>query len=265
MVRFKGLLSAILAGVAVAWLASPAQASFQIAVFVDGAANPSLVTTGTANNFSANGVVGDGVNNLFNVSVNSQTNWNGSQQGDLMSDTSNNTITALFGSGTHTLTILISENDWMAPTTNKVLLSDSTGGSIGVIGIGATNNVSASVTGYLDTSNALPTTINPGGSATPTTSASASVTGTGFTNTTAPLVFNPGTVSAIVNSSTPFTLTEKLVYTFTVSGNPVIASGGSSTTLTATVPVPAGVVLALSGLPVLGAGAWLRRRRKVVA
>jgi len=70
--------------------------------------------------------------------------------------------------------------------------------------------------------------------------------------------FGSATASGIATN--PYTLTEVI----TVNLNP-----GSSTTgdaqLTVTNPAPAGLVLALVGMPVFGIGAYIRRRRAVAA
>jgi len=54
-----------------------------------------------------------------------------------------------------------------------------------------------------------------------------------------------------------YSMTERLVINFSASGGVVSLDGGS----TVSVPAPAGLILVLTGTPVLGVGAWVRRRR----
>jgi hypothetical protein len=65
-----------------------------------------------------------------------------------------------------------------------------------------------------------------------------------------------GTGSVSYNGATPYTLTEKLSFSLSPNSN---TSGDGQITITT--PAPAGVVLALTGLPCCGIGAWIRRRR----
>jgi len=63
-----------------------------------------------------------------------------------------------------------------------------------------------------------------------------------------------------VTGSTPYSLTERIVITAgATSGG--LATGDAEIQSTSSVPAPAGLALALAGLPVLGIGAWIRRRR----
>ena len=71
----------------------------------------------------------------------------------------------------------------------------------------------------------------------------------------------PDTVSSLGMLSVPYSITSR----FTIS-NVVIPAGGSlqltgTATVTSAVPAPAGLVLAVAGMPVFGLGAWVRRRR----
>jgi hypothetical protein len=64
-----------------------------------------------------------------------------------------------------------------------------------------------------------------------------------------------GTGSLAVSGATPYSLTEQIVITAGAG------AGNTSGDYELSVPAPAGLILALSGTPVLGFGAWLRRRR----
>jgi hypothetical protein len=73
--------------------------------------------------------------------------------------------------------------------------------------------------------------------------------------------------SSYKNDATPATFSRtSTLYSVTVTNALALVAGGdlnygSTTTLAAT-PAPAGLVLALTGLPALGIGGWLRRRHK---
>jgi len=87
-------------------------------------------------------------------------------------------------------------------------------------------------------------------------------TGTG-TMGNASSVLNPNpAVGSLFNIVNPFTFYQ----TYTLMGftNTAMAGSLSAGTQISSVPAPAGLVLALTGLPV-GAGAWLRRRKVVGA
>jgi len=67
-----------------------------------------------------------------------------------------------------------------------------------------------------------------------------------------------GTGGFQVTGATPYSLTQRILITATGAG---LTSGDFEINA---VPAPAGLVLALSATPVLGIGAWLRRRKAVV-
>ena len=254
MLSFRKFLSAAALLVGAAILApAQARADFEISVFVDGV-NQNVTTSGTANSFFFIGSVSD-----FNIQVTSGTNWSGAPTGALMSNTSNNQVTTDFGAagGTHTITIVISENGWTAPTSSLLQLSSSAGGSIG--DTGGTLSVSATNQGFLDNTNTLATTATPGGSSTPLANASAALGATG----TNPLVYNPSPANSIVPGGTPFSMTEVFSFTFTMgAGSGQDSADVSGSVSVAPVPVPPGFLLALTSLPALGVGAWFRRRRQ---
>ena len=192
-----------------------------------------------------------------NLSINSATNWSGAQAGNYLQDTTNLAVTTAFGlaGGTHTLTVVISENFWVAPANAPLLMSTSGGGSIGVIS--GSNTLAAGDIGYVDNSNVLATSMTPGGAATPDSTGGKSLP----PGTTGNYTLSPSPATAVAPAMR-FTMTEVFNLTFTVGANSVAASGGISDTFTVTpVPAPAGALLALAGLPCLGIGAWLRRRQ----
>jgi len=262
MTRTRNLfVVAALVGYAVLGAPGQARAGVAITVYVDGVnQNVALDAGSTANKFN---VTGAAVSN-FTVSITSLTNWAGTQDGSFMSNTSNNQITTNFGSsgGTHKIDIVISENGWVAPVGPGIVLSTTAGGSLTNIG-SATATVAATNEGFLDTSNTLATSATPGGAFTPLQNASASRTGTGTkTLTYLPDNGGNGVSNPNVNGAAPFTLTQVYSFTFTTTGSNQVSADVSGSVVAA-VPAPAGLVLAFTGLPVLGVGGWWRRRRSL--
>jgi hypothetical protein len=264
----KFFIATVVAVVSLIGSAPTAKAAFQITLYVDGV-NQNVGTVGNAQHFSVpinvnTGTV-DGVS-FFNInSINANTNWSGTQVGGARLGSSFNAdFSTDFGpnGGTHTLTIVLSENGWLAPAGNPLGLSLSAGGSIGNTPGGPSNQtltVDSTAQGFLDTGNVLATSQTPVGSTTPLASASASVNGTNTDN----LVYTPDPATSLVPGAVPFTLTTVYTFTVTTDGNNT-GDFNVSGSLTAAAPAPAGLVLALTGLPTLGLGAWLRRRRQAV-
>ncbi len=74
--------------------------------------------------------------------------------------------------------------------------------------------------------------------------------------------YGSGSDTTSFSASGTYSLTNEVSYTFTgvtAANQELISEGNVSTTVTT--PVPSTAVLALSGLPLLGLGLWLRRRK----
>jgi hypothetical protein len=262
MNRFHKKLSAIIAalvGTAMLAAPSPARAAFSVRVYDDGVLQPGVFFGG-----SNNSLVYSGSTTHFDITNGSAlSNWSGLQSGSTMSLGNNTSITPTFfpvGPSTHTIRIELSEDGWLAPTGNLLALSSSAGGSMAVTSTTTdAQSVTSTYQGFLDNTNTL--FGKPGGASTPVQNASATLNGTG----TAPLNYNPGTsTNDTAPGGTPFSLTEVLEFTFTLNPgfDSVGATASDSTSVRpSAVPAPAGIILALSGTPVLGIGAWFRRRR----
>jgi len=263
--------TALLIGAAILGAPTPAHAAYNVQVYDDGVlqtvnlngANPgaainvftagnSLVFFGATTNFS--------ISNGSGLSNNPGTNGSGNL--DL---SSNEQITTTFGAGggTHTIQIVLSQTDWNTPTGSPLSLTSSAGGSAAYIAGTAplaTQTISATYQGFLDNTNTL--FGQPAAGSTPIQSASVTLNTPG----TAPLVFTPGTAgNNTVPGGTPFSLTDVLSFTFALDAGSGQATANVSASTVASVPAPAGVVLALAGLPCLGIGTWLKRRRQTVA
>ncbi len=262
MMRSKKLwaLAVALTGALVFGSASQARASYSVQVYDDGvlqggvgvlAIGNSLIFTGSTTHFSITN--GSGLSNNP-----------GSPGGSNLILSSNEQISTTFGAtgGTHTIKIVLSQTDWNSPVGNPLTLSSSAGGSISNLISGSNPNAQTHVTatyqGFLANSNVLFATPAAGGTATQT--ATASVTGIGSNG----LVFTPGiSVNPTVPGGVPFSMTDVLTFTFTQDAGSGQATANVSASSVASVPAPAGLVLVLAGLPCLGIGRWLRRRKTV--
>jgi hypothetical protein len=69
--------------------------------------------------------------------------------------------------------------------------------------------------------------------------------------------------SSLVTTTSPYTLTSVITLNFT--NNNASFSGNGTISLVSAVPVPAGLVLVLTGLPMFGAMGWIRRRATILA
>jgi len=264
--KYLALVAILLVGAAVLGAPTRTEAAFSIKVFVDNV-DQGVTTIGSDQHFriAVDPITGaQAVNNFSINSINANTNWSGSQSGSRLGTSFNADFSTAFGpnGGTHQITIVISENGWLAPVGSPLILSQSAGGSVGNTDGSPPNqtlSVSSTAQGFLDTGNTLAITQTPGGGFTPVANAGASVVGTG----SHALVYAPDPAISIVPGSVPFTMTTKYVFTVTTTGTNT-GDFNVSGSLTAAVPVPAGLVLALTGLPTLGLGAWLRRRRQAV-
>jgi len=262
MIRFQKYLPliALLATAFLLGTPTKARAGYSVRVYDDG------VLQGGINVFTAgNQLVFFGTTTHFSISNGSGLSNNpGTQGGSNLSLSNNEQISTTFGStgGQHTIRIELSQDNWLAPTGTPLNLSSSAGGSTGYVtgtNLSATQTISASYQGFLDNTNAL--FGQPGVGATPIQNASSTQNSAG----SSPLVFAPPVSSnGLVPGGTPFSITDVLTFNFKMDAGSGQATANVSGSTVASVPAPAGIVLALTGLPFLGIGAWLRRRRQAV-
>jgi hypothetical protein len=241
--------------VGLALLGTPGKASAQIEIdfSVDGGARTFGASSGgSLATFS--GTVGG----LYNVVI-TVGNTNSPGTPGLAFDTqSNNTVTSLFTSGTHTLTVFVSSTGFTTPQSPPPTTLSSSFSAVALTG----GTINYNFQSFADPTNRLfggiPAT--PGlpvfpvpapDTATPNlTSSTTGQAGTGVLANSA--LFSP-------NGAT-YSLTNALSITTNAAFSLTNFSGNTRVTPNP-VPVPAGLALALSGLPALGLG-WLRRRRK---
>jgi len=262
MLRLRKLLPLVVAAVAaIMGSANRAEAGFVAQIYDDGKLE-ATVTAGSPNSLSFAGIA----TTHFSVSGSGLSNFPGSQAGSLLNLSGNSFIQTNFSGGgtqTHTLQVVYSENGWTAPVGTPItLISTSSGGSAAFIGGNNTGLVQASYQSFLDNTNAQPLPANGAAFAAPGGAFTAALTGSA--TSIGGLALSPTTASNTnVPGGTPFTMSTVMGYTFTLDSG-VLGSANISGSSVAAVPAPAGVVLALTGLPVLGIGGWLRRRRQAV-
>jgi hypothetical protein len=250
-------LMAVLAGAAILGVPSQARAGFGIQVYDDGVLKTSTVTPLTATSWSISATTPD-----FQMSGTASIQLTGNGQ---LFVSYNDQVTTLT-TGTHTLTLLVTNTGYTLPAGSQVLLSSSGGGSyVGTSG----NTVVGNTLGFLDPNNTMfgnglggtipvasPSgVVSPNSQSTPT-STTGTVTGNGMTES---LVYTPPTGTNLVTSAVPFSLTNVTFFTFHGAiGDTANISNSLDTTA---VPAPPGLGLVLAGLPCLAIGIWLRRRQ----
>jgi len=233
MIRFRKLVPlAVLVGAAMLGAPPAAHASLEL-VLTSGGSTVTKSDPNSGGNVSYTGAVGS-----FNVQV---AYGDSNSPGGLSALTEAGSIKITnTSSSQQTITIVVSAQDFQSPSSPPAMdVLDTVSGSV------ATGSLlSGTAQGFADASNTL--------------------FGTGFASTL--LTFGPngkstsfaqsGDVNGFFNSGAySLTFTE----TFTLAGNSSLTlTGGNVQTV---VPAPAGVVLALTGLPLLGVGGWLRRRK----
>jgi hypothetical protein len=254
--RVSMLCAALLTGAALLSTAAPAKAAITIAISIDGGATFSTfagaegqisfaapdVTTAGGTVISVRATTNEPLNSAVAQISQVQININGGASIDVIP-----------------LVVRISDRDFDQPVSSNSVLSSSFSGTVGPnttvtdpIGPGPLVSTFQSV---IDNSNTLfgglPGVLTPG----PTDT-------TGLQVVTIPLVSGTddfsGTASKVVSNVAPFSLSNefRLLNLTIASGTQIQFTG----TTTLSVPAPAGLLLALSGLPVLGLRMWRRRK-----
>lgn len=241
-------------------LATPTavRAGFAVQVYDDGVLQGGITTL-----VNGNSLIFSGTTTHFSITNGSGLSNNPGATSSILGLSSNEQISTTFGAtgGTHNITIVLSQSDWLAPSGSPLTLSSSAGGSLSYAtgtNASAAESVSATYQGFLDDTNTL--FGQPAAGSSPLQSANASRTSVG----TSPLVFSPGTsVNDNVPGGTPFSMTDVLSFTFTLdAGSGQATANASASTTTTVVPEPSTLLLALTGFPLLSIPAWLRLRRR---
>lgn len=233
----KFCFAAVMIGLMVLGSATPARAAFEIALQeagVNGGAATVVVSGANFSNLNWDGNYGD-----FTVEVLGGSSHNAATLSDLLSSTTRVTNNS---TDTKTLMILVSQTDYTLPVGSPLSVESGLGGSVSTGTLSMTNIFQA----YADAGNTLRGT-------TDFTTGPQSAAPNGST-------FDTGSATGLFSRTGSYSLTT--ITTFTLSGGGV-ANFSSHENLKAptAASAPTGLVLALTGLPVLGLAAWARRRR----
>jgi len=162
----------------------------------------------------------------------------GPTQSELLSSTTSVTEN---GSGTHTVTITITGSGYTAPTAPPPITAfTSFSGNVNTVGTGTSGYLFSAKAG----SNTIDTAAGPGAF------------------TTAGAFTTPDSTTTITSLSSPYSIQQTLVLNMNTHNERI---NYSSQTLLTQTPAPGGIVLAVTCLPCLGIGVWLRRRKAKVA
>jgi hypothetical protein len=218
-----------------------ARADLEIALSYDNGARV-VVATGASfgavsftNTFGAAGV-GDATG--FTVNVFGGSSDNGSVLSDLLSSTTSVTNN---GTATHTLHLFVTQTDYTLPVGSPLKMESGLGGSVNTPTLTLSNIYQA----WIDQANALFGMPAGGTNGLQTAAANGST-------------FDTGSASGNFARSGNFSLTAEANFQLTAGGKANYSAHVNVTN--PAVPAPAGIVLALTGLPLLTI--W-RRRRKV--
>jgi hypothetical protein len=232
--------AAVIAGAFMLGTAGPARADILLNLTDTTTGGSTGNLGGAGNSVSYSGAVGD-----FSVSI--AEGSSNSPGGPYKALTQQGTVTITNnGASAETLQILVSANGFTSPQSPPPLnVSDTVSGSVLT---GTLTNGSAQ--GFADASNTL------GGEGFAGAALSFGPT-TGGTNNAS--FSQSGVVDGFSPNGSPYSLT--FIETFTLSaGGSITVTGGN---VEAVVPEPANMMAALSAVPFLALGAWLRRRKQV--
>jgi len=268
----KFLFLAVLTGLAMAGPAPPARADFEVQFSYGGAAITIDVTTQTASATGGASLAGATIHynsaskvTITGLTVDPNAGTDGNSGGFTINasvSTTNSpglpTIATISTSGlgimnqtgvngNSTLTITTGSTGFAAPATNPVILT-----STASVSADGTNGANASLVfnSYLNANNSQFGTGPPGAPTITLSPVAPGASASGNTSATVPL------------TATPYSIVQVGQYTL---GNGDDFFDGSTGTNVMPTPAPTGLVLALSAMPVLCFGAWLRRRHLAVA
>jgi hypothetical protein len=230
-------LLAVLVGTAILGAPTSARATFQLALQEAGVNGGAITVVASGSDFQAGGIFFSGVYGDFTVSILGGTSNNGATMSNLLSSTTS--VTNNDGTG-KVLNLYVTQTNYTLPAGSPLVFESGLGGSL--IG-GSTVGLTGIFQAYADAGN------NAFGT-TDFTNGPQNATQTGTT-------FDTGSAASLFNRAGSYSLTS--VASLEINGGGTV-NYSDHINVTAT-PAPAGVVLALTGLPFLGIGTWLRRRK----
>ncbi len=226
-VRRSWPLLALLAAVAVMAMPPPARADFTLTLHEQGYSDVVIHDNGAGDTSSQTGLItysGNFGSFLITAEIGSSNSTAGSQPAYL---TINQFSMQNYSSGTGVLQITLQDTGFTAPNPGPVFMQTQLS-TTSVLATGSSVSIQSALNGTAGTAITLPT--DPSGT---------SVT------------------DQMTIGTSPYTLSNVTTVTLVAGG--VLQSTGSTTVAT---PAPGGLMLALTGLPVLGLGLGWRRLRK---
>lgn len=244
MVRLKRLVTLAAALVGAVVLGAPTRAHAALNLYLQEAGvNGGLITlVATAADFTSTSFSGDYGD--FTVTIQGGSSHNAGNPSDLLSST---TAVKNNSGSTKTLNLWVSQNNYTLPAGSPLLVESGLGGSKNTsTTVGLTDIFQA----YADKNNNLVAagTLTGGAATADFTNGPQTAAPTGNT-------FDTGSAFGLFTRTGTYSLSS--VANFTLSGG---GTANYSDHVNVTVPAPAGVVLALTALPCIGVGSWLRRR-----
>jgi len=258
------LLAAVLAGAALFWAPTPARADFIIRatdLASGGGVNASVTQSGLSNADGSGSLVFNSTVGNFSITLvtNIATTGPGFTAASQTINITYNGPTVGSSAGSDTLIIEILGNKFTNPSTGSAqITSNSSPSTSGLLATNGTNNAVVMTSGVIS-GNVLAL----GAAGTTLGGQLGQSTGSG-TMGGASSVLNPNPATgAVFNIPNPFTFYQTYtIKDFQTSGQAGSLSGGSTVNA---VPAPAGLILALTGVPLLGLANRLRRRKTLQA
>jgi hypothetical protein len=217
--------------------ASSARADLEIALAEDGGPAFTVVAKGASfTSASFTGTFGD-----FTVTIFGAASDNGAALSDLLSadvKVTNNSGAA------HTLHFFATQDGYSLPAGSPLMVEAGLAGTLNTGLMTLTDVFQA----WADANNglfAIPGTFTTG-------KQDATMNGS---------TFDTGSATGLFNRTGNYSVTSEVNYELSGGGS---ANFSTHVNLTPAVPAPAGILLAIAGLPCLGVGTWLRRRAKSV-
>jgi len=244
MLRFRNvrhLVAAVAAAVVLVGSAPKAKAAFVLTLSEDGGPATSF-SAADFTTLSYNSTFGDFKIVLFGAS---SDNGGPGNQSDLLS--ANTKITNLDTTTAHVLTLSLTQTNYTLPTGTTLYTGSGMGGSVDSGTLGLTT-----FQAYFDKNNAQFGTTTTSGLQVSVVNGSSFQAGGAFTSFSRDNATDPYSISSVTN----FALSAGGSANYSNS----VATSTSRLPGDPLLPAPAGLVLALTGMPVLGLRAWIRRR-----
>jgi len=238
----KFFIAAAVAVISLIASGSSAQAAFEIALQEAGVNGGAITMVASGTDFQAFGIAFSGTYGDFDVTSFSGSSDNDGTLSDLLQSTTSVKNANHLNSGTRTLTLYVTQSNYTLPAGTPLRVESGMGGSVNNGTLGLTGIFQA----FADKNN------NPYG---------LTDFSNGPQNATANLTsFDTGSHTGLFAriAGNQYSITTVVTFTLSAGGK----AGFQSHANVSPTPAPAGLVLALTGVPFLGLGAWIRRKVK---